>query len=78
MSTDIIVPLDLWEEDQEGVITSWLVSNGARVETGDLLAEVMVEKIQHEIESPAAGTLQITKEEDEVVNKGDVIASLSG
>ncbi|TNF06871.1 MAG: biotin attachment protein [Gammaproteobacteria bacterium] len=77
MSTDIIVPLDLWEEDQEGVITSWLVSNGARVETGELLAEVMVEKIQHEIESPAPGTLQITRKEDEVVNKGDVIATLS-
>lgn len=77
MSIDIIIPADLWDEDKEGVITSWLVSDGASVETGDLLAEVMVEKIQHEIQSPASGTLRITKEEDEVVNRGDVIGSLS-
>ena len=76
MSTEVIIPDGLWEEEAEGVITSWLVSDGAKVETGDLLAEVMVEKVQHEIESPAAGTLKITKVEDDVINKGDVIAHI--
>ncbi|GAA0415905.1 hypothetical protein GCM10009133_25500 [Cocleimonas flava] len=76
MSIDVIIPDDLWEEDNEGVITSWLVSDGATVEVGTLVAEVMVEKIQCEVESPAAGTIKITKEEDDVVNKGDVIAHI--
>ncbi len=74
MSTEVIIPDDLWEEEAEGVITSWLVSDRARVETGDLLAEVMVEKVQYEIESPATGTLKMTKVEDDIIHKGDVIA----
>ena len=74
MSIDVIIPLDLWDEDGEGVITSWLASDGSKVEEGALIAEVMTEKIQYEIESPGTGTLKISKEEDEVISKGDVIA----
>lgn len=55
MSTAISVPDDLWEGDNEGVITAWLVDDGSRVSQGDLIAEVMVEKAQYEIEAPAAG-----------------------
>jgi pyruvate/2-oxoglutarate dehydrogenase complex dihydrolipoamide acyltransferase (E2) component len=76
MTTEIAVPEDLWEGDTEGVITSWLVSDGAEVAQGDLVAEVMVEKAQYEIEAPLSGRLAIVKEEDEVVAKGSVIATL--
>ncbi len=76
MTTDITVPEDLWEGDTEGVITAWLVDDGAEVEQGDLVAEVMVEKAQYEIESPATGRLNIAKGEDEVVAKGTTIARL--
>ncbi|MFC3282541.1 biotin/lipoyl-containing protein [Litchfieldella rifensis] len=78
MSTAITVPDALWEGDSEGVITAWLVNDGAEVAQGDLVAEVMVEKAQYEIEAPAAGVLAITKQEDEVVEKGDTIATLNG
>jgi len=74
--TDIIIPVDLWEEDSEAVITSWLVSDGASVKNGALLAEIMTEKIQHEIEAPIAGTLEITKQVDDIVKKGDVIGRI--
>ena len=76
MSTEVIIPADLWEEESEGVITSWLVSDGAQVEMGVLLAEVMVEKVQYEIEAPATGVLKIMKQEEEIINKGDVIAHI--
>lgn len=76
MTNEIRVPDDLWEGDTEGVITSWLVSDGAEVAQGDLVAEVMVEKAQYEIEAPLSGKLTIAKEEDEVVEKGSVIATL--
>ncbi|MFW3613198.1 lipoyl domain-containing protein [Billgrantia antri] len=76
MTTDIAVPQDLWEGNTEGVITSWLVNDGAEVAQGDLIAEVMVEKAQYEIEAPLSGKLGIVKEEDEVVEKGSVIATL--
>ena len=77
MAVDIIIPEDLWEEDTEAVITSWLSSSGARVQKGDLIAEIMTEKVQHDIEASADGTLDITKEVDEIVRKGDVIGTIS-
>lgn len=77
MATDIIVPNDLWEEDSEAVITNWLASDGAIVEQGALIAEIMVEKVQHELLAPASGTLSIAREADEVVVKGDVIGTIA-
>ncbi|UTW05988.1 lipoyl domain-containing protein [Pseudomonas benzenivorans] len=76
MTTDITVPQDLWEGDSEGVITSWFVDDGSQVNQGDLVAEVMVEKAQYEIEAPASGRLSISIGEDEVVTKGTAIASI--
>lgn len=76
MSTDVIIPADLWEEDNEAVITAWLVDNGAKVEAGEVIAELMVEKIQHELLAPAAGTLSIISEIDDVVAKGATVATL--
>ncbi|SDJ58740.1 lipoyl domain-containing protein [Billgrantia gudaonensis] len=76
MTSDIRVPEDLWEGDTEGVITAWLVDDGATVAQGDLIAEMMVEKAQYEIEAPVSGRLVIAKEEDEVVAKGAVIATV--
>jgi len=76
MTTPITVPEDLWDGDGEGVITAWLVDDGGQVNQGDLVAEVMVEKAQYEIEAPASGVLTIAMQEDEVVAKGATIASL--
>ena len=76
MRIAITVPADLWEDDSEGVITAWLFNNGVDVDESDLLAEVMVEKAQYEIVAPAAGVLTIVKQEDKVVTKGAIIATL--
>lgn len=76
MSTEVIIPDDLWEEDNEAVITAWLVDNGTSVEAGDIIAELMVEKIQYELLAPAAGSLSIIKDVDDVVAKGEQVASL--
>lgn len=77
MATDITIPHDLWEEDSEAVITSWLASDGAEVEAGSLIAEIMVEKVQHELFAPVSGSLAITRQVDDVVMKGDVIGTIS-
>lgn len=77
MATEIVIPVDLWEEDTEAVITSWLASDGATVAKDALIAEIMTEKVQYEIEAPAAGTLNIAKQVDDIVNKGDVIGTIS-
>lgn len=74
MASEVRIPEDLWEEDQEAALTAWLVGEGSTVEKGALLAEVMTAKIQHEIEAPASGTIRLLKQVDDVVAKGDVIA----
>ena len=74
---DVTIPTNLWEEDSDAVITSWLVSDGASVQEGDLIAEIMVEKVQHEVHAPTSGTIKITQEQEAVVSKGSVIGSIS-
>lgn len=76
MATEIIIPSDLWEEDEETVITGWLVDDGATVEEGALIAEIMTAKVQYEIHAPAAGKVSIKEEADAVVAKGAVIGSI--
>ena len=74
---DITIPTNLWDEDSEAVITSWLVSEGAAVNEGDLIAEIMVEKVQHEVKAPASGTVSISQPVEAVVAKGGKIGSIS-
>ncbi len=76
MATDIIIPSDLWDSDEESVITAWLASDGAQVKEGALIAEIMTAKVQYEITAPTSGVLSIGKDQDEVVAKGDVIGSV--
>lgn len=77
MSTNITIPTDLWDEDEETVVTTWLVSDGAKVEEGALIAEIMTAKVQYEINAPASGTVTITEEADAVVPKGAVIGTIA-
>lgn len=76
MSTDIVVPKDLYEEDDDAVVTSWLVDDGSAVKAGALIAELMTAKVQYEIQAPESGTLKILKQIDDVVAKGDIIGSI--
>lgn len=77
MATDIIIPSDLWDGEEECVITAWLASDGATVTEGALIAEIMTAKVQYEINAPASGTLSIGKAQDDVAAKGDVIGAVS-
>ncbi|WP_322990462.1 MULTISPECIES: lipoyl domain-containing protein [unclassified Hoeflea] len=77
MATDVTIPSDLWKEDTEAVITNWLVSDGAHVHKGMLIAEIMVEKSQFEVTAPADGVLTIEKQADAIVRKGDLIGRIT-
>lgn len=77
MATDIIIPSDLWDGDEECVITAWLASDNAQVTEGALIAEIMTAKVQYEILAPASGTLNITKAQNEIAAKGDAIGVVS-
>jgi len=63
------------EEVEEVTVSYWLVDQGDEVKEGDDLVEVVTDKADFRIPSPAGGKLAEKKaEEDDVVNVGDVIA----
>lgn len=74
--TDIQIPRDLWDDDREGVIVSWIYQDGAVVESGKVVVELMVEKAQMELLAPAAGRLKIIAAADAIVTRGQVIGRI--
>ena len=77
MATDVIIPSDLWDEDDpSGSTVIWLFDEGAAVKQGDVIAEILVEKVTLELEAPASGKLKRLVEAESVVNKGDRIATI--
>lgn len=74
---DIILPK--WGMTmQEGVLASWLVSVGDTVSEGQSVASIETEKVEAEVEAPAAGTItELLFEEGADVEVGAIIARMS-
>ena len=77
MASDIVIAGDMWDGDEQAVVTNWFASDGATVAQGALLAEIMVAKIQHEVRAPADGVLTIVRKVDDIVSKGDVVGRIA-
>ncbi|MEP6649837.1 MAG: biotin/lipoyl-containing protein, partial [Lapillicoccus sp.] len=74
MSERVTMPA-LGESVTEGTVTRWLKNIGDTVEVDEPLLEVSTDKVDTEIPSPVAGTLQeILAEEDETVPVGADLA----
>ncbi|MFV2143193.1 MULTISPECIES: 2-oxoglutarate dehydrogenase, E2 component, dihydrolipoamide succinyltransferase [Isoptericola] len=72
--TEVTLPA-LGESVTEGTVTRWLKAVGDSVEVDEALLEVSTDKVDTEIPSPVAGTLQkIVVDEDETVEVGAVLA----
>lgn len=75
---DVLFPrLSQDEPDAEGVLATWFVADGDQVASGQLLAEVMVEKVSGEVTAPASGRVRLLASEDQAVRQGEVIARVS-
>lgn len=73
-SHDVTLPA-LGESVTEGTVTRWLKAIGDTVEVDEPLLEVSTDKVDTEIPSPVAGTLQeIRVNEDETAEVGAVLA----
>lgn len=63
---------------EEGTVVSWAKNEGDEVRTGDVIAEVLTDKVDMEVEAPADGTLaRIVAQVDDVVAVGEPIAFLT-
>ena len=72
---DVLFPrLSEQEPAAEGVLATWFVSDGDQVAGGQLLGEVMVEKVSGEVLAPAAGRVRLLVAEDQTARQGEVIA----
>lgn len=67
MATKVVLPM-LGQTMEEGTIIRWIKQEGETVEKGEPLLEVMTDKVNMEVESPASGVLRkIIAQAEEVV-----------
>jgi pyruvate/2-oxoglutarate dehydrogenase complex dihydrolipoamide acyltransferase (E2) component len=75
--TDVKFPqLSEDQPDAEGVLATWFVRDGDQVASGQLLGEVMVEKVSGDVVAPAAGRVRLLVAEDQTTRQGAVIAQV--
>ena len=76
MIVEIKMP-ELGENVTEATIVRWLKSVGENIQKGEILAEVMTEKVNLEVEAPVSGVVvQILYPDDSIVGVGKVIAKI--
>lgn len=76
MSIEVRMP-DFGGDAHEGTIVAWHKQPGDKLVAGELLVEVMTDKVNIEVEAPAAGVVTaILHAADETVAAGAVIARI--
>ena len=65
-----------WSGGDEGVVVCWLFNDGASVSEGEVIVEVMLEKVQMEVTAPASGTLRLLVPADEVISNDTVLGTI--
>ncbi len=60
----------------EGTLVEWLVSDGQTVNVGDILYRIETDKVENEIEAPAAGVVHLSGVEGETYEVGTQIGSI--
>src|SRR5579864_330419 len=74
--TDVVMP-QMGESIVEGTLTKWLKKPGEQVERDEPLFEILNDKVDTEIPSPAAGTLsEVLVEEGKTVGINTVVARI--
>lgn len=74
MITDIPMPT-LEAAGSDLTVAAWLKQPGDHIQAGDVVAEVLTDKVNIEITSPVTGVLEtIVAQEGQTVVAGDVLA----
>lgn len=75
MTVEIKIP-QLGVTMTEGEITEWLVEDGSTVAEGDPIYNLATDKTETEIESPAAGTIEIVGAVETAFGVGTIVGKL--
>ena len=77
MATEVKVP-KIGFSMAEGVLTEWLVEDGATVTEGQVIYALESDKSVNEVESPTAGVIKILMQpQDDPIAVGTVVAEIS-
>ena len=74
--SDVLFPEMTTDADATGVITTWFAENGDDVQTGDLIAEVAMDKVDAEVVAAESGVLTILVAEEAEVAQGAAIGRI--
>lgn len=75
MATPINIP-KLGVSMTEGTLVQWMVSDGQRVEAGDVLYRLETDKVENDIEAPVAGVVRLSGIEGETYAVGTQIGTI--
>ena len=66
-----------WPEDtaeDAGVVANWFASEGRRVDAGETICEIQVEKVSVDVPAPVAGELvEIEREADDEIARDETL-----
>ena len=75
MATEIIFP-KIGFSMTEGILSEWLVEDGATVTEGQPLYSVETDKSTNEVEAPASGVVRIAGQPGDTFDVGAIIGSI--
>jgi len=76
MSQSISFPEMSNDPEADGVVATWFVKTGETVKAGQVIAEVMVDKVSVDVEAPVDGVITCLVEEEGVAKQGQEIARI--
>jgi pyruvate/2-oxoglutarate dehydrogenase complex dihydrolipoamide acyltransferase (E2) component len=76
VSQMITFPMVSKDESTEGVLSTWFVRTGESVRAGQVIAEVMVDKVSVDVEAPVDGVVTCLVDEEAAVPQGGDIARI--
>lgn len=76
MAEVITFPVMSKEPGTTGVLATWFVATGEPVKAGQVIAEVMVDKVSMDVEAPTDGIVTLLVEEEAVISQGTEIARI--
>jgi hypothetical protein len=78
--TEVRIDEALWANAMapEGILARWTAKDGAEVDLGAHVADVLIEGARHKIMAPAAGRLRHEVEKAYVIEPGSVIGRITG
>ncbi len=75
MPADVAMPV-LSEDDEEGIVTAWMVDEGAHVDVHELIATIQVEKVAADVEAPVSGIVRGLVDLNDPVRQGATICTI--